>query len=225
MIDPDDDPDLVGPAPARPDAAARRRQRGASSTPPPVERLTDWVRAARAPVAAVVAGRAEDLATCYRGVAAEVRRSRCGLLLRPGPLRRRTARRAPPAPAGRRSARPRGAGRRPGLGQRVRRRGPGAGPGGRAVTASLRRSAHVRVAVVGRRDERLLDRARRHPAQQVPDRAGLVVRARGPGPAERLLTDHGSGRLVVDVEVAGREAQRSLGLDAPRRGRGRTPHR
>jgi S-DNA-T family DNA segregation ATPase FtsK/SpoIIIE len=33
-----------------------------------------------------VAGRAEDLATTYRGVAAEARRHRYGVLLRPGPL-------------------------------------------------------------------------------------------------------------------------------------------
>ena len=69
-------------------------------------------------------------------------------------------------------------------------------------------SAHVRVAVVLRRDERLLDRARRGPAQQVDRGAGLVVGARGPAAAERLLADDRAGRLVVDVEVAGREAQR-----------------
>jgi S-DNA-T family DNA segregation ATPase FtsK/SpoIIIE len=34
----------------------------------------------------VVAGRADDLATTYRGVAADVRRSHCGILLRPGPV-------------------------------------------------------------------------------------------------------------------------------------------
>ena len=69
-------------------------------------------------------------------------------------------------------------------------------------------SGHVRVRVVGRRHERLLDRARRHPADQVVPRAGLVVGAAGPGAAERLLPDHRAGRLVVDVEVAGREPQR-----------------
>ena len=68
-------------------------------------------------------------------------------------------------------------------------------------------SAHVRVAVVRRRDERLLDRARRRPAQQVLRGAGLVVGARGAAAAERLLADDGAGRLVVDVEVAGGEAQ------------------
>ena len=64
-----------------------------------------------------------------------------------------------------------------------------------------------RVAVVRRRHERLLDRARRRPADEVPHRAGLVVRARGARAAERLLPDDRTGRLVVDVEVAGRVAQ------------------
>ena len=68
-------------------------------------------------------------------------------------------------------------------------------------------SAHVGVAVVRRRHERLLDRARRGPAQQVDRGAGLVVGAAGPAAAERLLADDRAGRLVVDVEVAGREPQ------------------
>jgi S-DNA-T family DNA segregation ATPase FtsK/SpoIIIE len=50
------------------------------------DELVSWVRASHAPLAAVVAGRADDLATTYRGVAAEVRRSHCGILLRPGPV-------------------------------------------------------------------------------------------------------------------------------------------
>ncbi|HET8581669.1 MAG TPA: FtsK/SpoIIIE domain-containing protein [Jatrophihabitans sp.] len=50
------------------------------------ERLTGWLRADAAPVAAVVAGRTDDLATSYRGLAAEVRRHHCGVLLRPGPV-------------------------------------------------------------------------------------------------------------------------------------------
>jgi DNA segregation ATPase FtsK/SpoIIIE, S-DNA-T family len=53
---------------------------------PAGDRLTSWVRAVDAPLAAVVAGRCDDLATTYRGVAAEVRRSHCGILLRPGPV-------------------------------------------------------------------------------------------------------------------------------------------
>src|SRR5213076_3331113 len=58
-----------------------------------------------------------------------------------------------------------------------------------------------RVAVVGRRDEGLLDRARADPADQVPHRAGLVVRPGRARAAERLLPDDRAGRLVVDVEV------------------------
>lgn len=48
--------------------------------------LTGWARAADAPLAVVAAGRTDDVATAFRGVAAEVRRSRCGILLRPGPI-------------------------------------------------------------------------------------------------------------------------------------------
>jgi S-DNA-T family DNA segregation ATPase FtsK/SpoIIIE len=48
--------------------------------------LTSWVRARDAPLAVVAAGRADDLATTYRGIAAEVRRSQSGILLRPGPV-------------------------------------------------------------------------------------------------------------------------------------------
>jgi S-DNA-T family DNA segregation ATPase FtsK/SpoIIIE len=49
-------------------------------------RLVDWARDRDLPLAVVATGRAEDLATTYRGVAAEVRRHRTGILLRPGPL-------------------------------------------------------------------------------------------------------------------------------------------
>jgi S-DNA-T family DNA segregation ATPase FtsK/SpoIIIE len=85
VIDPDDDPDAVGVPPAHRvlllvDDSERFVETAAG------ERLTGWLRLERAPLAAIVAGRAEDLATCYRGIGAEVRRSRCGLLLRPGPL-------------------------------------------------------------------------------------------------------------------------------------------
>jgi S-DNA-T family DNA segregation ATPase FtsK/SpoIIIE len=48
--------------------------------------LTAWARDRALPVAVVAAGRADELATSYRGVAAEVRRHRVGVLLRPGPL-------------------------------------------------------------------------------------------------------------------------------------------
>src|ERR1700680_3669336 len=50
-------------------------------------------------------------------------------------------------------------------------------------------SAHVRVAVVGRGHEELLDRAGGHPPGQVEDRAGLVVGAARPRTAARLLGD------------------------------------
>src|SRR5690606_25248869 len=69
---------------------------------------------------------------------------------------------------------------------------------------------HVRVAVVGRRRERLLDRPGADPAEQVVVEAGLVVRAARTGAAERLLRDDGAGRLVVDVEVAGRLSESVL---------------
>src|SRR6266576_3927706 len=47
--------------------------------------LAYLLRAAAAPLAAVVSGRSDDLAVTYRGVASEVRRSRSGLLLQPEP--------------------------------------------------------------------------------------------------------------------------------------------
>lgn len=48
--------------------------------------LLAWVRAAPDALAVVVAGRSDDLVTAYRGLGAHVRRSSCGLLLRPGPV-------------------------------------------------------------------------------------------------------------------------------------------
>lgn len=50
------------------------------------DQLAEWARQRELPLALVAAGRVDDLATSYRGVAAEVRRHRCGVLLRPGPL-------------------------------------------------------------------------------------------------------------------------------------------
>src|ERR1700704_6686623 len=61
---------------------------------------------------------------------------------------------------------------------------------------------HVWVAMVRGRGVRPLDRARAGPADQVEDRARLVVGARCPRTAERLESHHGTGRLVIDVEVA-----------------------
>jgi S-DNA-T family DNA segregation ATPase FtsK/SpoIIIE len=68
--------------------------------------LTAWARDRALPIAVVAAGRADELATTYRGVAAEVRRHRFGVLLRPGPLDGelfglRIARHAAAGPAGR----------------------------------------------------------------------------------------------------------------------------
>ncbi|MEO9138235.1 MAG: FtsK/SpoIIIE domain-containing protein [Jatrophihabitans sp.] len=48
--------------------------------------LIRWIRSPDAPLTVVAAGRSDDVATDYRGVAAELRRHRCGVLLRPGPL-------------------------------------------------------------------------------------------------------------------------------------------
>ena len=66
--------------------------------------------------------------------------------------------------------------------------------------------------MVGRGHEGLLDGPRRGPAQQVDRGAGLVVGAGGAGAAERLLADHGTGGLVVDVEVARGVPQRGVRL-------------
>jgi S-DNA-T family DNA segregation ATPase FtsK/SpoIIIE len=52
---------------------------------PAGEYLTAWLRSGR-PIVAIVAGRTDDLASAYRGLGAEARRSRCGLLLQPGPI-------------------------------------------------------------------------------------------------------------------------------------------
>src|SRR5437899_61140 len=70
---------------------------------------------------------------------------------------------------------------------------------------------HEWIAVVGGRHERLLDRARAYPTDEVPQRAWLVVCAASPCAAERLLADDRAGRLVVDVEVAGGVAQLFVG--------------
>src|SRR5688500_2014857 len=72
--------------------------------------------------------------------------------------------------------------------------------------------AHERIAVVGRRHERLLHGPRADPADQVPERAGLVVRAGRARSPEGLLADDGPRGLVVDVEVAGGVAERCVRL-------------
>jgi S-DNA-T family DNA segregation ATPase FtsK/SpoIIIE len=50
------------------------------------DRLSGWLRTGDGVLAAVVAGRSDDLATSYRGLGADMRRSHCGILLRPGPV-------------------------------------------------------------------------------------------------------------------------------------------
>src|SRR5690606_25476252 len=93
---------------------------------------------------------------------------------------------------------------------RRNRRHAGAGSA-QAVQVGLLPAGLRDVTAVGRgddrRDERLLDGPGADPAGQIEDRTGLVVGAGGAGAAERLLADHRAGGLVVDVEVARREAQ------------------
>ncbi len=55
---------------------------------------------------------------------------------------------------------------------------------------------------VGQIDSVLLDGAGADPSQQVQGRASLVVGSGGAGAAEGLLSDHGAGALVVEVDVA-----------------------
>ena len=142
---------VIDPADARRPAAvparlpaAGRRQRARSSTPPPASALTGWLRAGTAPLAVVVAGRADDLATSYRGVAAEVRRSRCGMLLRPGPVDGELLGVAAAPAAQQRTARPRRASvGEPALGRACSRRRAGPAAGGAAVTVELPGGAGV----------------------------------------------------------------------------------
>src|SRR4051794_17775749 len=96
-------------------------------------------------------------------------------------------------------------------------RGVKRGAASSRLRSVLRRARPVlgqeeRVAVVAGRDERLLDRPRADPADQVPHRARLVVRPGSTAAAERLLADDGAGRLVVHVEVAGGVAEHFPGL-------------
>src|SRR5437773_5264836 len=70
---------------------------------------------------------------------------------------------------------------------------------------------HIGVPVIGRGRVRLFDDPRARPADQVQERARLVVGARCTRAAERLLPHDRAGRLVVDVEVAGGVDQRVRG--------------
>ena len=58
----------------------------------------------------------------------------------------------------------------------------------------------------------LLDGLGRGPLQHVVGPSSLVVGPGKPGSTEWLLTHHGAGGLVVDVEVPGRSLQQLSGL-------------
>src|SRR5206468_419876 len=77
--------------------------------------------------------------------------------------------------------------------------------GGYAPRSGRRRSllSHERIREVPRRDERLLDRPRADPANEIQHRTGFVVGSGPARPAKRLLPDDGPGRFVVDIEVSG----------------------
>ncbi len=105
VVDPADDAAAVGDAPAAATLLVVDDCEAFADTAAG-DALTEWVRRADRPLAAVVAGRADDLATSYRGLGAHVRRAHTGLLLRPGPvdgeiLGLRLARRSAGGPAGR----------------------------------------------------------------------------------------------------------------------------
>src|SRR5664279_3381354 len=77
-------------------------------------------------------------------------------------------------------------------------------------SSAFRRPSQIRSTLLGfeereldvhRRREALLDGARRSPADQVQEAAGLVVGPGGAGSAEGLVANHGARGLVVDVEV------------------------
>lgn len=64
--------------------------------------------------------------------------------------------------------------------------------GGKGALLEVRR-----VRDFGRRDKRFLDTPRLDETVKDRSRSRLVVRARAPRASERLLTDNGTGRLVV----------------------------
>ena len=71
---------------------------------------------------------------------------------------------------------------------------------------------HERVSIIRRWRKSLLYRPGADPAHQVHLRSGLVVGPRPAGTAKGLLADYGSGRFVVDVEVAGGVAEVERGF-------------
>ncbi|SHF83613.1 DNA segregation ATPase FtsK/SpoIIIE, S-DNA-T family [Jatrophihabitans endophyticus] len=79
------DPASLGPAPGRPALLLVDDAETWLDTPID-EALCRWLRSDATPLAAAVAGRSHELAATFRGVAAQVRRERCGVLLHPGPI-------------------------------------------------------------------------------------------------------------------------------------------
>lgn len=67
---------------------------------------------------------------------------------------------------------------------------------------NILRLCHIRIGDGAGRAEGLLHRMGADPADHVQHSASLVVGAGGPRPAEGLLSHHGAGALVVDVEVS-----------------------
>lgn len=67
---------------------------------------------------------------------------------------------------------------------------------------NILRLCHIRIGDGAGRAEGLLHRMGADPADHVQHSASLVVGAGSPGPAEGLLSHHGAGALVVDVEVS-----------------------
>ena len=70
----------------------------------------------------------------------------------------------------------------------------------------------MRIAIFGGRHKVFLYGTRTDPAQQVQVAARFIIRTRSPGAAERLLTNHGAGRLIVIIEITGCIAQYTAGL-------------
>ncbi len=60
-----------------------------------------------------------------------------------------------------------------------------------------------RIAIIFRRIEGFFDGAGRYPAQQIDHGAGLIVGARSPGAAKWLLTNYGTGWLIINIKITG----------------------
>src|SRR2546421_13050516 len=92
---------------------------------------------------------------------------------------------------------------------RTRRSGATRPAGGKRRPIPRRESAagsilhHVWIPRLPRRDEVFLDRASARPANQVQQAAGFVIRSARAAAAERLLSDHRTGLIVVLFTVPG----------------------